>query len=55
MLDIHPFIAENAANFINPFQTPYNKALQVQFRRNAQVQIDIKGIMVVTKGAAPPE
>src|ERR1019366_4871684 len=39
-------VAETAIDFVDTFQPAYNQALQVQLRRDAQVQIDIEGVVV---------
>ncbi|MBA7706982.1 hypothetical protein ES703_115843 [subsurface metagenome] len=44
------FIAENAAQLINPVKTTYNQSLKVQFGGNTQVEVLVKGVMVRDKG-----
>ena len=50
VFDVHPFVPEHPAQFVHPFQTPYHQTLQVQFRGDPQVQIDVQGIVMGNEG-----
>ena len=47
---VDAFVAEAAVHFIDSFQTADEQALQVQFRRNAQVNIHVEGVVVGLEG-----
>ena len=48
--DVHAFVSEHSSNFINTLQPPHDEALQSQLRSDAQIEVDIKSIMVGDKG-----
>ena len=46
MITIHTFVAEVTTDLIHTFKTTYNKALQVQLRRDTQVHIYVQRVMM---------
>jgi len=50
------FVSEVAVDLEYLFKAADQKALQVQFRSDAQVEVDVQGVVVVLKGlaVAPP-
>ena len=43
---VHPLVAEDAADFIHALHAAHNQALEVQFRRDAQVHVDVQRVVV---------
>ncbi len=56
MLGIRTFIPKRTVDFKHFFQTAYDKAFQIQFRRNAQIQFHIESVVMRHKrtGVRPP-
>ncbi len=44
------FIAEYAPQFVDAVQTSDDKSLEVEFRRNAQVEVLVEGVVVGNEG-----
>ena len=43
---VNSFIAEIAVDFVHPVKTTHDQPLQIQFRRDAQVQIHVECVVV---------
>ena len=50
MFDVHPFVPEYPAQFVHPFQTAHHQTLQIQFRSNPEIQVDVQGIVMGDEG-----
>src|SRR5206468_9313058 len=45
------FVAEIAVDFVNAVISPDGQSLQVKFRRNPQIQVDVESVVVSQKRA----
>ena len=48
---VGPLIAEVPADLENPFQAAHHEPLQIEFRRDPQIQIEVVGVDMGTEGA----
>ena len=46
VLEVHPFISEDPADFVNPFHVTDDQTLQRQFQGNPHVEVDVQSVVV---------
>ncbi len=48
---VDPFVAEDAADFVDPFDAADHETLEVKLKGNSHVELDVEGVVVCDEGA----